>query len=100
LEVTVGAQEMRRCVDKSKLTRRELKELLYDMKMVREDGLTPRPKLTVITLKKPLRLATSAHSKVTKKKALGWLMHALTTDSKYDGCFDVKVYSIAFPEES
>ena len=84
----------------SDLTREELQELLYDMTMVQKEGVKAHPKVTVITLKKPLRMVTSAHTRVTKEKALGWLAHAVITGPKYDRCFHVETHPVKLPKDS
>jgi len=81
------------------LTREERQELLYDMRMVRGEGMKTHPKVTVVTLKRPLRMVTSAHRRITKDKALGWMAHAIVTGSKYDRCFDVETYTIKLPKD-
>jgi hypothetical protein len=84
----------------SDLTREEQQELLYDMTMVQKEGMKTHPKVTVITLKKPLRMVTSAHTRITKEKALGWLAHAMITGPKYDRCFHVQTYSVKLRKDS
>jgi len=87
-------------VDFQGLSGREKRALLFEIEEVSREGIRAHPKVTVITLKKPLRMVTSAHSRITKEKALGWLAHAMITGPKYDRCFHVETYPVKLPKDS
>ena len=44
-------------------------------------------------------MVSSAHKKITKEKALGWIAHAMITGPKYDRCFHVETYPIKLSKE-
>jgi hypothetical protein len=81
------------------LSEQEKGTVLFEVEQVSKESMKAHPKVTVITLKRPLRMVSSAHKKITKEKALGWIAHAMITGPKYDRCFHVETYPIKLSKE-